>query len=130
MLNLAPEKMLFVAFIAMIVLGPDKLPEVARKVGKVYAELRRVSDGFQQELRQAFDDTSGATTVREVSRLSTEASASPGVPGATIPAQGRVEGASSTAVGDEPDEVVAHGPSAAEEPGEVAAQGSTVESGE
>lgn len=67
--------MLFVAFIAMIVLGPEKLPEIARKVGKVMGELRRVSDGFQQELRQAVNDTTGASTIREVTNSSTATAA-------------------------------------------------------
>ncbi len=100
MLNLAPEKMLFVAFIAMIVLGPEKLPEIARKVGKVMGELRRVSDGFQQELRQAMDDTTGASTVREVLH-----------PTGELPASSPSQSSGAT-VGDEPPGVVAHGPEA------------------
>jgi Sec-independent protein translocase protein TatA len=33
------------------VLGPDKLPQVARKVGQVVSEVRKVSTGFQSELQ-------------------------------------------------------------------------------
>ena len=46
MLNFGPEKMIVIFFIAMIVLGPDKLPEMARKFGKVMGELRKVSGGL------------------------------------------------------------------------------------
>ncbi len=44
-----------VLLIALIVLGPDKLPNAARQVGKYLNEFRRISQGFQQELRSAID---------------------------------------------------------------------------
>lgn len=39
--------------IALVVLGPDKLPGAARQAGKYMSEFRRISQGFQQELRDA-----------------------------------------------------------------------------
>jgi sec-independent protein translocase protein TatB len=66
MLNFGPEKMIVIFFIAMIVLGPDKLPEMARKFGKVMGELRKVSGGFQEEMRRVMDDTTGASGIREI----------------------------------------------------------------
>ena len=44
------------SLIALIVLGPDKLPETARKIGNVMGELRRMSSGFQNEMRAAMDE--------------------------------------------------------------------------
>jgi sec-independent protein translocase protein TatB len=38
------------------VLGPEKLPDTARKIGNVMGELRRMSSGFQDEMRSAMDD--------------------------------------------------------------------------
>jgi sec-independent protein translocase protein TatB len=55
MFNLGPEKVMMVLFIALIVLGPDKLPNAARQVGKYLNEFRRISQGFQNELRNAID---------------------------------------------------------------------------
>lgn len=55
MFNVGGGELLVILLIALIVLGPDKLPEAARKVGKVTSELRRMSQGFQQEIRQAID---------------------------------------------------------------------------
>ncbi len=55
MFNVGSGEMLVILLLALIVLGPDKLPETARKVGKVVGELRRMSSGFQQEMRQAMD---------------------------------------------------------------------------
>jgi sec-independent protein translocase protein TatB len=57
MFNVGAGEVLVILLIALIVLGPDKLPETARKVGNVMGELRRMSHGFQEEIRSAMDDT-------------------------------------------------------------------------
>src|SRR5688572_21103178 len=49
--------------LALIVLGPQRLPDAARQVGKAMGELRRLSSGFQAELKQALDETNPVTTV-------------------------------------------------------------------
>jgi sec-independent protein translocase protein TatB len=41
---------------ALVILGPERLPEAARTVGKVMAQIRQVSQGFQKEIRSAMDD--------------------------------------------------------------------------
>jgi Tat protein translocase TatB subunit len=53
--NLGPEKILLILLIALVVLGPHELPDAARKIGNVVGELRRMSAGFEQELRSSFD---------------------------------------------------------------------------
>lgn len=62
MFNVGGGELLVILLIALIVLGPDKLPEAARKVGRVTSELRRMSQGFQQEIRQAMDITGSEAT--------------------------------------------------------------------
>jgi sec-independent protein translocase protein TatB len=58
-------ELLVIGLIALLVLGPDKLPEAARKVGRIITELRRVSSGFQSELRDALQEPmDGAPTVQ------------------------------------------------------------------
>ena len=56
MLNVGGGEVLVIMLLALIVLGPQRLPEAARQVGKFMGELRRMSSGFQQELRSAMDD--------------------------------------------------------------------------
>jgi Tat protein translocase TatB subunit len=46
-----PELILIMA-LALLVLGPQRLPEVARLVGRAYAQLRRASEEFQNTIRQ------------------------------------------------------------------------------
>lgn len=51
----APE-ILVILLVALIVLGPDRLPNAARQVGKAVAEMRRISSGMQAELRDALQE--------------------------------------------------------------------------
>jgi Tat protein translocase TatB subunit len=46
-----PELIMILA-VALIVLGPQRLPEVARMLGRAYAQLRRASEEFQNTIRQ------------------------------------------------------------------------------
>ena len=46
-----PELLLILA-LALIVLGPKKLPELARALGKGMAEFRRATDELKEEFRQ------------------------------------------------------------------------------
>ncbi len=56
MFNLSGSEIVFLLLIALIVLGPEKLPEAVRKFGKVYAEAKKMSAGFQSELKSALDE--------------------------------------------------------------------------
>jgi Tat protein translocase TatB subunit len=49
-----PELMVIV-LIALIVLGPQQLPKAMRTMGNVMAEIRKISSGFQTEMRNAMD---------------------------------------------------------------------------
>ena len=54
--NIGGLEVLFVLVIALIVLGPTKLPEAARQLGKFVNEARRISGNFQKEFREAVQD--------------------------------------------------------------------------
>lgn len=56
MFNLTGSEIIILLLLALIVLGPEKLPEAIRRFGQIYAELRKMSQGFQSELRQAIDE--------------------------------------------------------------------------
>jgi len=56
MFNVGAGELMVILLIALIVLGPDKLPDTARKIGNVMGELRRMSSGFQSEMRSAMDE--------------------------------------------------------------------------
>ena len=50
-----PE-ILVVLVVALVVLGPKRLPDAARQMGKAMAEFRRMSTGIQAEVRDVFND--------------------------------------------------------------------------
>jgi len=47
---------MFLLIIGLVVLGPEKLPDAIRRVGRLYAELKRMSSGVQKDLRQVMDE--------------------------------------------------------------------------
>ena len=53
MLGVGAEELLFVLFLALLVLGPERLPKVARDVGRVVGDLRRTSDELREEFLNA-----------------------------------------------------------------------------
>jgi sec-independent protein translocase protein TatA len=53
--SLGPAEILVILVVALIVLGPHKLPEAGRQMGKAIAEVRKWSQGFQDEIKSAMD---------------------------------------------------------------------------
>jgi sec-independent protein translocase protein TatB len=41
---------IFLFFLALIIFGPKKLPEIARQAGRLLAELRRASNEFKSQI--------------------------------------------------------------------------------
>lgn len=56
MFNVGGMELVVIALVALLVLGPDKLPGAIRQFGTVVGELRRMSSGFQTDLRGALAD--------------------------------------------------------------------------
>ena len=56
MFNIQGSELVFLLLIALLVLGPEKLPDAIRKFTKTYAEFKKVAGGFQGELRSVLDE--------------------------------------------------------------------------
>jgi sec-independent protein translocase protein TatB len=65
------SEIVVILFLALIVLGPEKLPEAIRKFGRVYSEIRKVSNGFQSEFKSAFDEP--MKELRETAQMTRDA---------------------------------------------------------
>lgn len=57
MFNVGGGEVLVILLVALLVLGPAKLPDAARQIGAAMTQLRRMSAGFQNELKSAMDTT-------------------------------------------------------------------------
>lgn len=53
MFNVGAGELLGILALALIVLGPERLPGTVRQVGRAVGEVRRIVAGFQDELMAA-----------------------------------------------------------------------------
>lgn len=78
MLGVGAEELLFVLFLALVVLGPERLPKVARDVGRVVGDLRRTSDELRAEFLNADKYLDGpAATPAQIAEPATAAGPAP-----------------------------------------------------
>jgi Tat protein translocase TatB subunit len=69
MLNVGPLELVVVLAVALIVVGPERLPELARSIGRALRQLRQVQDevrdmvgmGIDDDVRRAASDFKKAT---------------------------------------------------------------------
>jgi sec-independent protein translocase protein TatB len=54
--NLTGSEIIVILLLALVVLGPEKLPEAMRKAGRAYNELRKMANSFQSEVRSVIDE--------------------------------------------------------------------------
>lgn len=66
--NIGTPEILIVLIVALLVLGPQRLPQAARQVGRAMAEFRKVTGGLQAEMRDAM--SSIETEIKSATDLS------------------------------------------------------------
>ena len=120
--SLGPAEILVVLVIALLVFGPNKMPEIAKQVGKGFREFRRVQQHLKSELRDVvaeFDAPSSTPTVdqqalptlppKEDAADAAGAPEAPEAPAASTPAPTLPDGAAApstvdaSSTGTEPD---------------------------
>jgi sec-independent protein translocase protein TatA len=80
-----PTHLIFVLVVALLVLGPKRLPEVGRSLGRGLRDFRQGMQGVEQEARAVFSDaldepkteTSGSSTGPATSSVTSQAAATP-----------------------------------------------------
>lgn len=58
--SLGPAEILVILVVALLVFGPDKMPEMARQAGRAFREFRRVQQHLRSELSGAVSDLDGS----------------------------------------------------------------------
>ncbi|MBW3594466.1 MAG: twin-arginine translocase TatA/TatE family subunit [Actinobacteria bacterium] len=56
--QIGPLEILMLAAVALIVFGPQKLPEIARSLGRFMSEMRRMASEVRSEFSLGLDDDS------------------------------------------------------------------------
>jgi len=54
--NLSFTHLMVVGIVALVVLGPERLPEVARTAGSLFREWKRIRGDLEGEVREAISD--------------------------------------------------------------------------
>ena len=62
MFGIGFPELLLIAVIALVVIGPKRLPDLARALGRGFAEFRRATD----ELKRTFEEESRAARAEEL----------------------------------------------------------------
>jgi len=65
MLNVGGPELLIILLVALIFLGPQRLPDVARQLGQTLSSLRSLASGFQAEIDAASKDAAASKAATE-----------------------------------------------------------------
>ena len=68
MFLLSPAKVLVVVVVALVVLGPDTLPRVARQVGALWSTVTQFRARMESEVRDTFPDLPSTDTLTQAIR--------------------------------------------------------------
>jgi sec-independent protein translocase protein TatB len=66
--SLSPLKILIVVVVALVVLGPDKLPEVAHKLGSFWRSLKEYQQKVEADLRSTMPDLPSTSEIARYAR--------------------------------------------------------------
>ena len=70
--NIGSGEVLVVLVLGLLILGPERLPDFARKIGSFLKQAKRMSISFQEELRSAIEDPEVENKARAQGALLTE----------------------------------------------------------
>jgi sec-independent protein translocase protein TatB len=69
--NLDPAKLLVIAVVAVILLGPDKLPQVARQAGAAWRTFNEFRHRMESEVRSSIPDLPSSAEIARLARSPT-----------------------------------------------------------
>jgi sec-independent protein translocase protein TatA len=69
MLGIGMQEILIILLVALIVIGPKRLPEVARTLGKGFAEFKKATDDFQESVRKDLEQDKHQEFVKKYPHL-------------------------------------------------------------
>jgi len=65
---LSPAKLLVILVVALIVLGPDKLPKMAKQIGGLWGDFRKFRERLESDVRGSFPDLPSTETITQAVR--------------------------------------------------------------
>jgi len=61
--GVGPGEWLVILAVILIAVGPKRLPEIARKIGRTLEKFRRAADDFRRQIERMDDSTGGSPPV-------------------------------------------------------------------
>lgn len=65
MFGMGWQEILLILVVAVLVIGPDQLPQVARTIGKLVAQFRRMSNDLRDQVNREFNESEDFKDFRE-----------------------------------------------------------------
>jgi len=56
MFGIGMQELIIIAIIALIIVGPKKLPDLAKTLGKGFSEFKRATDGMTDDLKETLKE--------------------------------------------------------------------------
>jgi|APIni6443716594_1056825.scaffolds.fasta_scaffold1125949_1 sec-independent protein translocase protein TatA len=56
MFGIGMQELIIIAIIALIIVGPKKLPDLAKSLGKGFSEFKKATDGVTEDLKETLKD--------------------------------------------------------------------------
>lgn len=66
MFGIGGGELIFILFIALMLFGADKIPEIARTLGKVMAQLKNATNDIKSEIQKGAESNGLDQTFREL----------------------------------------------------------------
>ena len=73
MFNIGPQELLLILLVALVIVGPQRLPELSRTIGRGLREFRKAQDEVKKTIRLGLDDTEPTAPGRARTGQGTEA---------------------------------------------------------
>ncbi len=71
MFNMGMTEMLIIGAIALVVIGPKKLPNIARSLGRGLKEFKKASNEFKNTIKDELDESTGSETT-ELAKMASD----------------------------------------------------------
>ena len=56
MFGIGMQELIIIAIIALIIVGPKKLPDLAKSLGKGFSEFKRATDGITDDIKETLKE--------------------------------------------------------------------------
>jgi TatA/E family protein of Tat protein translocase len=99
--NIGPQELLLILLVALVIVGPKRLPELSRTIGRGLREFRKAQDEVTKTIRLGLDETE--PTAKPAGRRTETTGAAEGAD-ASATAEGPPAAADEPALAPEPDE--------------------------